>query len=533
MALDGNQEAARRALALHAMRRHVLLIITFVVGGVLAAAGLMQVRPPTYVSTASVLVNPVEGNAFSPTQEGDSLISLETEAEVVTSDAVTTLVLSRLPAGTPRTTLQDAVRVDIPTNTQILQISSAARTPELARQRAQAYASAYLDFRSRQAAQAAASQQAAIERQIRKARRDLRSATAAAADSTSDEEVVVERRLVRALTDELVELRASRVELQGSLAPAGRIISPAQTPSQPAGPDRRLVLAAGLAAGLLLGFMLALLREHRADKIYGAADVERLGVPVVATLRRRHRRPSDRRMAEDQVRHLRALVVAASPVPALLAVSPCARGVAEPGIAARLSISLGKSGASVVLVDAAEGHVDAAGSDPTGTLGPMPAAGLSEVLLGDRHDPRDLLVTVNPHVQVLPRGLRYEEALDRFLPEPLNAVLRPLASHADFVVLRSPSIPEAAGRAGLATVGHVLLVVVTHATTRADVESAVAATRSAGAHLLGAVVSPPAPRRTTRAGVKRRDTAVAGRVPVSQPSDVAVGGGRTSRPSPT
>lgn len=524
-------EGGRSRLVLNAARYHALVIVAFAAVGVVLAVLFLQVRPATYVATASVLVNPVQGNAFAPDQSGDDLVTLETEAEVVESDAVTTLAMARLPGVRDRQAVRNGVSVVVPTNTQVLEVSSAARGPEQARRQANAYAASYLQFRSQQAARSAATREAAIEEQIAQVTDDLRTATTAAGGAQSSDEQAFQEQVVSALNGELADLRAARVDLQAVTAPVGRVISPAQAPERPAGPDHRLVLAAGLLAGLLAGFGVAVLREYRVGAVRGRADVEALGVPVVATLRRRGLldlpEPED---VADQVRHLRALVVAGAPAPTVLAISACARGVLEPGITARLGLALWRSGHRVVLVDAARGGLDPYESDPSGAVGHARSPGLSEWLLEDRHPVEGYLVPVGEGMRLLPRGARYDEALDRFEPPRLTRLLTELGARADFVVLRCPPVPEAAGRAALAAVRHVLLVVVPGATTSDDVEAAVAAARAAGARVLGAVVSAPAPRRARTARRARKGRAP---LPLAQGGDAALRGGPTSHPSPT
>jgi succinoglycan biosynthesis transport protein ExoP len=98
-------------------------------------------------ATAVILVNPLEGSPFSPDGQGDDLVNLETEAELVTSDSVTGLVARRLDLTGPVGSVRRGVVVTVPTNTQLLRVRATDRTTAAAVRRAQAFASAYLDFR--------------------------------------------------------------------------------------------------------------------------------------------------------------------------------------------------------------------------------------------------------------------------------------------------------------------------------------------------------------------------------------------------
>jgi polysaccharide biosynthesis transport protein len=524
-----DEPGPRGGLALAALRHHVGLLLVLGCVGLAAGAAVGEVRPATYTATASVLVNPVEGSSYAPQDEEDSLTSLETEAQIVRSDAVTRLALARLPGRATLGELRDGVGVVVPENTQIMQISSRAPGPLAARDRAQAYALAYLDYRRQRAQDAVDAQLAGIEQQTAEVTADLQDATAAAAEAaaagdTADE--AFQEQLAQALNDELVELRAGRVALQSAVAIPGRLLSSAQAPAGPAGLGGLTFMLAGLVAGLLGGVALALGRQHRDDRVYTPADVERAGLPVLAAMPRRPHRYADQSTPEEVVRRLRSAVMTTAPWPPVVLVSGCTPGVAEPGVAARLSLSLGKAWSNVILVDAGDGVLD-----PGGTLPNVRAPGVSEVLLGEAADPRDLLVPMRRRLRVLPRGERPEETADRALPKQVDALLRPLVADADYVVLRAPSVRLTAGAAMAAACGGTLLVVVRGVTTRVDVVAAVAAVEATERPLLGAVLAPSASRsrrRRAKAQAPAPERARAG-----QGGEGAARGGRASWPSPT
>jgi Mrp family chromosome partitioning ATPase len=146
---------------------------------------------------------------------------------------------------------------------------------------------------------------------------------------------------------------------------------------------------------------------------------------------------------------------------------------------------------------------------------------------------------VSSRLSVLPRGAHLEDALDRFLPHALKDALGPLSRKADFVILRVPSLAEAPGEAMLAVARHVVLVVVPGVSTRTDIAAALSIVTAAGAQMLGAVVSAPAPRWSRRRiGRRRAARRIGGPVvspgtqrPLPQ-SRATVRGGSASRPSP-
>ncbi len=70
-------------------------------------------------------------------------------------------------------------------------------------------------------------------------------------------------------------------------SPASRLIEPAITPDEPVRPKRLVSLAAGIAAGLLLGLLAVGVAEHMDQRLHDPERAARvLGAPVIATLRR-------------------------------------------------------------------------------------------------------------------------------------------------------------------------------------------------------------------------------------------------------
>jgi capsular polysaccharide biosynthesis protein len=516
---------ARAGLIRGALRHQMLLVIGFGLLGLLAGLAFTAARPSTYLSTAYVLVNPVEGNAFAPDDESDALVSLETEAQIVSSDVVTTMARTRLPDPPTTSKLQDGVSVVVPPNTQILQVTARGAAAGMARRRAQAYAVAYLDYRREQAARTTVEQLDSVEQQMAEVTRDLEAATAALQSGTAQDQAR-QQQLVDTLNQEVVELQASRLELASAVVQPGRVISSAALPRGPAGPPEALLVAAAVVAALLVGLALAMGRERRNDRVYDRADVT--GVDVLATLSRRQGGFADGGAAEEVIRHLRLSVMDAVAPPATIVVSCCSHST-EPGVAARLGDSLRDAGASVVLVDAAAGELDPAGPIPDMEDAP----GVSELLLAEVAGPRSLLVPVGDGLRVLPAGRRLAEAIDRFLPAQLEGLLRPLAADADYIVVRAPTVLNAGGEVMAATATATLLVAIAGVTRQRDITAAVSVVEKRGRPPLGVVLSPRvlwtrAPRRSRRRRASRSESSVQG-----QEVQTDLSGQPASRPWPT
>ena len=134
--------------------------------------------PATYTSTTRVLVNPTAGNPFTPTPASvrqDQETSLATEAQVARSAEVLSAVL--VP-GQAVEGLERRVRVNVPANTQILEISFTAGDPVVAQRVVDAVAAAYLANRERRFGEVTDARIERLEDQTVRVVDDLRLATA-------------------------------------------------------------------------------------------------------------------------------------------------------------------------------------------------------------------------------------------------------------------------------------------------------------------------------------------------------------------
>jgi polysaccharide biosynthesis transport protein len=260
--MHGHTESRGPHTVARSLRRHLLLVVLLGLVGLVAGSVYTAGRPAAYRATATVLVEPLVGNPYAPGDEDDVLASLETEAEVLRSDEVTDLALRRLPVLLSRSTLQDHVFVSVPENTRLLEVTFTGSGREVARQGAQAYATAYLDHRRRRAREATTGPPAAAEQQRRAVVAALRAATASARTGSREDRAVASG-LVEALNAELAGLHAGSVGLEHAVLAPGRVVSAASTPPPLGGPQRVRFVLAGLAGGLLAGLLLALARAGR------------------------------------------------------------------------------------------------------------------------------------------------------------------------------------------------------------------------------------------------------------------------------
>ncbi|GIE45498.1 hypothetical protein Alo02nite_83960 [Actinoplanes lobatus] len=244
---------------------------------------------------------------------------------------------------------------------------------------------------------------------------------------------------------------------------------PDEPVTRPLGPD----LAAGLAAGLLLGAGTALLRSRTRGLIRGRDDYERLtGVPVLATVPR-YKRPAGTTIgapvvlrdptspAAESYRYLRTRLQP-SLRPSLRPPAATTVLVTSPGdrqgrttTAANLAVTLAQAGRSVILVDADLRHPQL-----HHVFGISGEYGLTTLLDGEAGVEEVLEETSVPGLYVIPAGRREEgEHVDLLDSGQLARVLHAVQKHADVIVLDSTAVLSASDAIALAALSdHILLV---------------------------------------------------------------------------
>jgi len=452
----------------NAARHHLVVIVACVLIGVTAGWYVPHASPQSYTSSSSVLINPAEGNPYAPSPRNDELVSLETEAQIVRSDVVLRRALSEGAPAATTAELEQSLQVVVPTNTQILQVSYTAADPEAAQDTVQAVTSAYLDNRRERSEDVIDGQVDRIEEQTATVIRDLRAATAASQQGDAATRAF-QTQLADSLNAELVNLRAQRTTLENASPRPGQIISPATLPGAPSLFKQLAYAVAGGLAGLLAGLLLAMLLERWRGVVRSRRDVERLGISVLTApeLSRRQRRSKSAvtLAIQETIRRVRSGVLDAEPRVRTIAVGASPREGAEPGVAAKLAASLARADRAVVMVDADRPLRGQAGA---GDADARP--GLTDLLSGRHGDVASLLSTTEePRFRVLGRGMESQEASDYFVADRLTAVLAPLRSAHDYVVLRTPSLVSTQGEALSRAADLTILVVIAGETRMADV----------------------------------------------------------------
>jgi capsular polysaccharide biosynthesis protein len=252
------------------LRRRWLLVLVPVLICLLASSRLLTWTPKTYQADAIVQVTP----AIATNGATLSSISTTTETKIVTSTSVALAAKKILKYPGSTTDLTEHVTVTSPLDSQVLDITFSSPTAEGAAQGANAFANAYLTYRTDTAEKELSERVTRTQTQVRGLQADLTSIT-----GTSDK-ADTQRSLLR---NQIQELQTQLNTYQTTVVTPGQLAGSAAVPTDPASPKLIIYLAAGLLLGLLIGLVAAVVRDRRDDRVRGVTDLEQaLGAPVLA-----------------------------------------------------------------------------------------------------------------------------------------------------------------------------------------------------------------------------------------------------------
>jgi succinoglycan biosynthesis transport protein ExoP len=272
----------RAYLSILRARKWVLLAVAAVVFGATLVWTVRQT--PQYSSRAEVLVQAVD---LTPSQPGkEPTPSMDTESRLASSPAVAALVAKQLKTRESPMSLLKGLKVSTPQDTEILVFAYSDPDPARAQQRAQAFATAYLQFRQQQILDELNGILAPLQKQIKEKEASLAKLNAQIARATDD---TVRRALEQQANSLLVDIGLLRSRADDLISPdalrVGQIVAPATRPTSPSSPKYPVNLALGLLVGLGLGTAAALLMERLDDSLRGASDFQaHLGAPVLAVI---------------------------------------------------------------------------------------------------------------------------------------------------------------------------------------------------------------------------------------------------------
>jgi len=248
-------------------RRIVVLVLVLGIVGAVVGALVGFRLAGVNTATATVLVNPLDGNPYSTSTSGDDLVNLQTEAQLVSSATVVSSVQQEVGGNLDAATLQSKLSVDVPSNTQIISIAYSSRQGAQATRIAQTFAEKYLDLRRSRATALVQNQVNQLNSQIAtlaKSQSSLaRQLNRAGASST---QASVLRAQLDGVATQLDQLRANLAQAQSTPLDPGQIITPAALPPAGTVPLWVLTTIGGLLAGVVIGILIGSLPGRRREE---------------------------------------------------------------------------------------------------------------------------------------------------------------------------------------------------------------------------------------------------------------------------
>jgi polysaccharide biosynthesis transport protein len=449
------------------------LVVTLVVVGLGAVSGgLWGWRGDARAqATAVILVNPLEGSPFSPEGQGDDLVNLETEAQLVTSDSVTGLVVRQLgltaaSAGAVRT----GISVAVPTNTQLLRIRATNRSAATAIRRAQAFAEIYLDFRRSRTESLLFDRNARINEQLQQLGDELTRMSQQLSDVAprSPRGLLLQQQITE-LTNRIGNLHTQLVASQSASTDPGQVVTPAaqDVPGMLHGPVA--FGAVGAVAALVLAGLVLMGRGRVSPALRHPDELEHVGVPVLPR--------------GDQLAGVRARILAAvERRPLVVQLASTAPWPGRAATAVELGMAFGRANLETILVELVESP-----------RGPEERAGLTD-LLHDRLAPDEALEPLGQHLQLLSPGTESNQLDDLVAGVEMSELLTELRKRADVILLSGGPIGDGRTKAAVRLSDLTVLEVPERWTTVVGVEQSIRDVEQSGGVVAGLVYVPTGPR---------------------------------------
>ena len=303
MANSKNSGDELRDLLLVLRKRRWIVVATVVVMAGLALS-LSLARPKEYTSAALVQVNPLDPNQQLAGYNYAFLAGMQNEVSVASSSQVAAMAQKSLAAA-GEVPPAGGLNVTNPTDTTQLSFAYTSTSPPGSAQWANAYAHAYIQFRTQTAEAAYGEATQAFTDQLDHAQAQLAAKEAASVSATPEQQQALQSE-INLLSSQVGSLQARIASIPVPSATATQLIGPASAASSPSSPKpmRNLVLAVIL--GLGFGIVLASLRERLDDRTAGKDDLETdIGAPVLAvvpTVLGWRKRNTTRLVARDEPR---------------------------------------------------------------------------------------------------------------------------------------------------------------------------------------------------------------------------------------
>lgn len=308
----------------------------------------------------------------------------------------------------------------------------------------------------------------------------------------------------RLLYDGLQERLLEAQVLAGLHSSAIQIVDNAEMPAAPSFPRKRINLAIGAGAGLLMGFLVSLVLDGLDSNLKGIADIEHnLHLPLLAAIPQvgtEELVPAKYREVAfssgstswskilEALRGVRTSILLSSPgsAPKVVMVTSSRPAEGKSSLATLLAITFALSGSRVLLIDA-----DLRRPSVHVRIGLPKGKGLSSILSGEADVKEAIESWVHlPNLHILTAGPAPPLPSELLGSAQMERMLQGLRKDYDFILIDTPPVLVVTDAAVMArNTDATLLVIRYDSIKRHVVERSLDVLDRSGAHLLGAVLN--------------------------------------------
>jgi non-specific protein-tyrosine kinase len=479
-----------------------LLVLATLLGG--AAAYIFSIRTtPIYLATTRLLINEAP---MTRSTDYASLLTSErlarTYSELLTTQPVLEEVIQRLNLSMGVRELRRAIKVDLLTDTQLIDLQVEDPSPTRAAEIANAIVAVFAEQNQALQASRYVTSKESLSSQLAEVDQEIQTTSAALGElGEAEEDNAVRDRLETALAGYrqtyaslLQSYEAVRLAEASSMSNVVQA-EPASAPGAPIRPRTMMNTLLGAAVGLFLAVALILIIDALDDTLSPDAVTRQLGLPVLGVIAKHQTeegspvvKTQPRSPVSEAFRALRTNIQFASvdiPLRTLLITSPSPED-GKSTVTVNLGISLAQSGYGVALVDA-----DLRRPQLHKKLGLSNRQGISAIFVQPRAALNGSLQKTDIEgLFALTSGALPPNPAELLGSEKMFEILRQVGEHTDIILLDSPPVMAVTDAAVLAPrVDGVLLVVKPGSTKLAACKQAVEQLQRVGANILGVVLN--------------------------------------------
>jgi capsular exopolysaccharide synthesis family protein len=516
-----DEPSLRDTLAALRRRRRIIVVCLLLGAGI--ALALSLVETPRYRAETDLLLKPTTSADVLAEQTGqvhattDAQRALNNEIRLIESQSVRDAV-DRVYDG--RLDVDDVTAVAPASDTDdVITIQVTSTDPDAAAKLVDAYADTYIAERRTRQVDDLTATAAEIQTRLDATRQQLAAANGpldsldaqiAAASPGSDRLAALQQQRSQMLSqiqsqtaplqarETALETQLQQLQVTQDLAQAGSVtvLSPAEVPDSPVSPRTVRNVAAGALIGLLVGVVLALLRDHLDDSVSTKEQVEQLtGLPTLGLIPKGEPSGVDLASVSDPsstaaeaYRALRTSVkfLGLGGTTRTVLVTSASASEGKTVTAVNLAVVLAQAGERVLLVGA-----DLRRPRIHDLFGTPRVPGLTNVLLGETTaESATYAVQEVPRLHVLPPGPTPPNPAELLDSTPARALLSGFATRYDRVVIDSPPVlPVTDAQVLTRAADGVLLVVAYRETSRRGLARAVEMLGQVAAPVLGTVLN--------------------------------------------